>query len=342
MRRYDKAMSLRLVMKRFPFLAVLIVTVFLLAGCILGMKSSPPPSQHTTSEEYKLQVQDDPDGQLLTLRIGPVDVPVTTNHMVMSPSRQIRWTIPFDAWFIAYSVRVVDKEGLKLPVQPIHHVDFFNTARSDFICPRWEEAFFAAGNEMKDWPAVPGVGYRVEKGNMIRIFTMFDNQTNRPLKNIYLQVGVEYRLPTKVPELKNIYPAWFSVKECGNPAYDLKPGKSTTTGEHTMGYTGMMLAVGGHIHKYGQRLYLENSTRKESIAVLDSKPIPGSQAFSLPIVYLNQNGGYRLSRGDVVKVSAFYDNTTGRLLPRGAMGLVVGYFLPDDDSEFAALIRGKK
>jgi hypothetical protein len=50
----------------------------------------------------------------------------------------------------------------------------------------------------------------------------------------------------------------------------------------------------------------------------------------------------QLAAGDVLKTSATYDNPTGKVLRDGAMGIVVGYFVPDDDTRMASLRRKAK
>lgn len=50
-------------------------------------------------------------------------------------------------------------------------------------------------------------------------------------------------------------------------------------------------------------------------------------------------GGYKFSAGDVLKTTATYDNPTGKFLRDGAMGIAVGYFVPNDDAKMAALRR---
>jgi hypothetical protein len=42
-----------------------------------------------------------------------------------------------------------------------------------------------------------------------------------------------------------------------------------------------------------------------------------------------------------VKVTAIYENPTGRHLPKAAMGIVVAYFLPYDAGKVAALKRDR-
>ena len=54
-------------------------------------------------------------------------------------------------------------------------------------------------------------------------------------------------------------------------------------------------------------------------------------------------GGYHLGKGEMVKVTATYQNDSGHDLPGGAMGMVVGYFMPDSDADmWQSLVRGKR
>jgi hypothetical protein len=57
----------------------------------------------------------------------------------------------------------------------------------------------------------------------------------------------------------------------------------------------------------------------------------------MPIVMFTNQGGYKVAQDDRMQVTATYDNPTGHLLHDGAMGIVVGYFLPADDQQFARL-----
>jgi hypothetical protein len=63
---------------------------------------------------------------------------------------------------------------------------------------------------------------------------------------------------------------------------------------------------------------------------------------SVPVKLFLQEGGYKFSANDVLKISAAYDNPTGKLLRDGAMGIAVGYFVPADDKAMAALRRKAK
>jgi hypothetical protein len=177
----------------------------------------------------------------------------------------------------------------------------------------------------------------VHKGDRIRVSTMFHNPTAASYPETWLEVKVEYRSAAKSEPLQSVYPAWFDVGECGNSAYDLGPGRTLKMGEFKLGFSGLLLGVGGHIHDYGRQLDLFNVTRGEDIATLKAQLDPSGRIQGMPIVRFTDRGGYKLNKGDMLRVSAIYENPLEKPIPEGAMGIVVGYFLPDNDAEVARL-----
>jgi hypothetical protein len=294
-------------------------------------------SGHPISDTARLTVSENPSAHELVLRIGPLNLPAHTGHDSLPQPPTMWLSIPFTGWLTAYHPSLIDSKGAALPNHLLHHAAFFNTARSDFLCPDKEEHIFGAGGEMNDWPAIPSVGYRVQKGDRIRITAMFENATAQDYREAFLQVRVDYQLSSQGAPLKDVYPAWFNVMECGESAYDLPAGISSKTGQFKLAYSGKLLAAGGHLHDYGDWLVLKNDTTDQTIAALESTLDPSGRIISMPIKIFADPGGIPLRRGDVVDVTDAYDNPTGKLIPNGAMGIVVGYFLPDDESQFSAL-----
>ncbi len=292
---------------------------------------------HPISTTAHLTVAENLSAHELLLRIGPLNLPAHTAHDSLPQPPTMWFSIPFNGWLTAYHPSLVDSKGTVLPNHLLHHAAFFNTARSDFLCPDREEHIFGAGAEMNDWPGIPGVGYRVQKGDRIRITAMFDNATAQSYREAFLQVRVAYQLANQGATLKNVYPAWFNVMECGESAYDLPAGISSKTGQFKLAYSGKLLAAGGHLHDYGDWLVLKNDTANQTIAALESALDPAGQIISMPIKLFTGRGGIPLHRGDIIDVTDAYDNPTGKLIPNGAMGIVVGYFLPDDESQFSTL-----
>jgi hypothetical protein len=314
--------------------------VVLLLACVasaLAQHEHRAMAAMQTSSAARLEVHDDAAVQTLTVRVGPLNLPASSDHTAVAQAPTVFLDIPFSGWITAYHPRLVDGAGQPEPGRLLHHVAFYNTARPDFLCPDKQEHIFGAGGEMNDWPALPGFGYRVHKGDRIRISTMFHNPTETSYPRIWLEVKLDYRTASQSEPLKNVYPAWFDVEECGDSAYNLGPGRTLKMGQFKLGFSGRLLAVGGHMHDYARQLDLFNLTRGEDLTALKAQLDSAGRIQSMPIVRFTDRGGYKLEKGDLLRVSAIYDNPLGKSIPEGAMGIVVGYFLPDNDAEVARL-----
>jgi hypothetical protein len=236
---------------------------------------------------------------------------------------------------------LVDGNGDDVSSRVLHHTAFWNENRVDFLCPNKEEHIFGAGSEMTNWIQVPGYGSRVEKGDQLRIETMVHNPTGTSYENVFLEVRIPYQEAdvTGRPARKSYYPAWIDAKSCEDSSYDLQPGKNIQQGVVVLKYSGVLLGVGGHMHDYAKRIVLEDVSHQETIAALDAKVDNQGQLLGMPTVTFFDKGGFKLAAGDVLKTSATYDNPTGKVLRDGAMGIIVGYFVPDDDTQMASLRR---
>ncbi len=327
-------------LKRWSARTVLVLTGWCLVTAARAQHEHHAMAHSPTAVGVKLEVQKDPANQDLTVRLGPLNLPAHADHHSVPQAPDLFLTLPFDGWITAYHPKLVDDRGNPLPNKLLHHVAFWNVARSDFLCPRKEEHIFGAGGEMNNWPALAGFGYRVHAGERIRISTMFHNPTDTSFPKTYLEVRMETQPASpQGPALKSVYPVWLDVQECGESAYDLRPGRNVKSGEFRLPYNGTLLGVGGHLHDYGQGLVLVNETHHDQVASLPSRLDSRGLILSMPIVTFADRGGYRLNQGDTLQVTATYENPTGRELPEGAMGIVVGYFLPDDDRPMSALVR---
>src|SRR5438445_6907256 len=300
---------------------------------------------HAIAKGVKLDAKVDAAGHTVTLRVGPMNLPAHTSHMKMPQPPDLAWEVPMDGWLLAYHPRLVDAGGNAVPGAVLHHVAFWNENRADFLCPNKEEHIFGACSEMTDWAEMPGYGYRVEKGNKIRVETMMYNPTATSYDKAYLEVDIPYadaNSGSVGKVIQNVYPAWMDVQACGDSSYDVPAGKSEKTGTVIVKYDGVLLGVGGHMHDYGRQIVLEDVSRNETIATLDAKSDAQGHLESVPVKLFLQEGGYKFAKGDVLKVSATYDNPTGKLLRDGAMGIAVGYFAAADDAKMAALRRNPK
>jgi hypothetical protein len=295
-------------------------------------------TDHPFSRTAKLSVTDKTGIHEMIIRVGPVSLLGFAGHSTVEQPPTFWLTIPFNGWLTAYHPSLIDSKGDVLPNKLLHRVAFFDTARPDFLCSNKEEHIFGTGGEMNDWPAIPGFGYRVEKGDRIRVTTMFANPTATDYKEVYLRVRVDYQLPNSTTAgLKDVYPAWFDVMGCGESGYDLPPGESTKAGQFKLPYSGRLLAAGGRLRDYGEWIMLKSSQTSETIASLEASVDSGGRIVSMPIESFTDKGGVHLHSGEVVEVTDAYDNRSGKEIADGATGIIVGYFVPDQESQLTAL-----
>jgi hypothetical protein len=292
---------------------------------------------HAIATGVVLDQKVDAAAHSIKLRVGPMNLPANTSHMKMPQPADLVWTIPITGWLLSYHPHLVDASGNAVPGTVLHHVAFWNENRSDFLCPNKEEHIFGAGGELTDWAQIPGYGYRVQKNDRIRVETMIHNPTAASYDKTFLQIEVGYLDDASPAPVKNFYPAWMDVASCGNSGYDLPAGPSEKSGTVGVKYDGVLLGVGGHMHDYAQQIALEDATKKKSLATLQAKTDDKGSLLSMPVVTFYSTGGEPLAAGDQLKITAKYDNRTGKFLRNGAMGIVVGYFVPANDAALAPL-----
>jgi hypothetical protein len=329
---------------------------FLLFAVPACVQQQPAPQQHETdhmrhggfmqggmkhdiAQGVKLDVKTGAATHTITLRVGPMDLPANTSHMKMPQPPDLTWTIANAGWLLAYHAKLLDASGAAIPGVVLHHTAFWNENRRDFLCPNKDEHIFGAGGELTDWAPVPGFGYRVEKGDRIRIETMIHNPTATAYQQAYLEVTIPYAQDASPAPVKTLYPAWIDVGGCGKSGYDLAAGPSRKVGTVPVKYDGVLLGVGGHMHDYAKQLVLEDSRSRKPVVTLAAKTDEHGQLISMPVELFVLNGGYPLQAGDVLTITATYDNTSGKTLHDGAMGIVVGYFVPQQAEALAALRR---
>jgi hypothetical protein len=289
--------------------------------------------QHVSAAKLALTM--DSAKQEMVAKLGPLNLPANTDHLAMPQAVPQFIEIPFEGWITAYHPSLVDDTGNALPGRMLHHVAFWNTARSDFLCTNKEEHIFGAGGEMNNWPALPGFGYRVHKGDRIRVTTMFHNPTEKSYESAWLVVKMEYQPDSA--GLKSVYPAWFDAKNCGDSTFAVPASGLELQSEIPVNFSGRLLGVGGHMHDYGEQLVLLDKAQQEPIATLNATLDEQGHIRSMPMAVFMDRGGVPLKKGEHVLVQAKYGKP--RMANAEGMAIVVGYFLPDNDAEMQALKR---
>ena len=116
----------------------------------------------------------------------------------------------------------------------------------------------------------------------------------------------------------------------GLHAYTLPAGRSSKSWEGRPGVPGRVIALGGHMHKYGTLLRFEDVTANK--VIWEAKPIldEAGNVIGMPRKFFLTRLGIPLNPSHTYRVTVEYDNPTGREIEHGAMGTLGGVMVPDD------------
>jgi hypothetical protein len=111
----------------------------------------------------------------------------------------------------------------------------------------------------------------------------------------------------------------------------LPPGRFSRSYEASPVVPGTIVAMGGHVHELAQRLELVDVTSGDTI--YSAAPLTDStgEVIGVPVarLYRLTRLGFHIVPAHRYRVTVFYDNPTGHVIPNGGMGVVGGLFVPD-------------
>lgn len=293
-----------------------------LAACVVGVVAMVGP---TPSSEYVID-------------IGPISMPANAGHGEIGQPSPRALELPVDGWLRGLAFELVDEKGRQLPRQMLHHLNL--------IVPDQRELFSqimlrigAAGPETRPYALPWFLGYRVRPGDSLLVTAMLHNPTPQEHQAVTLRVRLEVSPPVSWLRPLAIRPVYLDVMPpAGGHAFDLPPGRSVKSWEGRPAVASRLLAAGGHLHKYGTSLRLEDVSTGKVIWEMRPKLGDGGEVVGMPTRYFVPLG-VPLSPDHRYRLTAEYDNPTGKVLPGGGMGALGGIVLPASGSEWPRVVR---
>jgi hypothetical protein len=125
----------------------------------------------------------------------------------------------------------------------------------------------------------------------------------------------------------------------GPHAYDLPAGQSSKSWQAAPAVSGRILEIGGHVHKYAVEIRLDDVTTGKTLWRAAPDLDASGEVVGIPSKGYWWRLGLPLERSHVYRVTAAYENPTGKTIPDGAMGALGGVFLPDRIDAWPAVDR---
>jgi hypothetical protein len=286
----------------------------------------------------------DTKARVVTITMGPFTIPAGgpgMHHGKMSahetPTVYVTW--PVEGWFHAYDVEVRDSTGQKLSRKFLHHLSMVNLGRRQLIYPAYER-LLGASQEVDRFSAPKSIGVPMKPGMRLATFIGWHNSKPEQIRGAMVTVRMRYTPPNMMPRPLDIHLLYMDVSYTvgKSDAYNLPAGPSSKTYEFTLPVGGRIIAAGGHLHDYAKFVRLEDAESGKVLLDLTAKTDSLGKLKGVSTKLLGIKGdGLRLKAGRRYRVRADYDNPTGTVLKQGAMGLIVGAFVPDDPAKWPEL-----
>lgn len=242
--------------------------------------------------------------------------------------RLLRFDWPLDGWLRGARVELEGPDGSALPQERLHHVNLLNFDRRQLVHPAIER-LYAAGQETRPVMFPATVGTPIRRGARLGLLAAFAPADLSA--GSLIRVRLKWMPMSMTPRPVDVYPVLIDVgfRPGESPAYELPVGRSSRELTFTVPLSGRVLAVGGHMHDYGESLTLEEVGGGE-VFTLRAELEADGRLRAIPLRLFGVSGrGRALRPGREYRLRVVYDNRSGTPIKDGAMGEVALLFAPD-------------
>lgn len=270
-----------------------------------------------------------PDQEMREFEIGfaAVDLAVAGDlEYNDQPTLAPLWTtIPVAGWLHGWDYRLVQANGDSLPREVLHHLKVMSLSQRELFNPIMLH-LAGAGGETKAVVLPREVGYPLQKGDTLLVTAMLHNTTGRDLEGVQLRIQFQYSpaeggwrppLPV-VPFFAHVTPPM------SDPSYDLPPGRSARSIDLKPAVSGEILGLGGHLHRYGVLLRLEDLTEGEVIWEKEAEQDEDGRVVEVPYDRFVWSSLPKIRSDHTYRLTAIHDNPTGETIVGGGMGTLGG------------------
>jgi hypothetical protein len=296
---------------------VTLVCVVDIALAVVLMGYTAPPPVH--GPRPAVGVVD--HGRELVIEYGPLTLAEGVAHIEPPPTQ---FEIPVDGWMRGYVVELLDRAGRRLPQRFLHHVNFISREKRDLFSPVMLR-LGAAGPETRQITLPRLLGVRGERGDTVIMTVMLRNPTAVRYDDVWLRVRVAFVRSTSRLGALAVYPLSVAIGPKEQPnTFDLPPGRSEHYWEGSPAVPARILGLGGHLHRYGVALRLEDRTSRTVIWEIRPKSDSSGDVREMPISLFLWTLGKPIRPDHTYRLTAVYENPEGRTIQAGGMGVMGG------------------
>ena len=266
-------------------------------------------------------------GNELAIEYGPLQLPARATRQDLTQPPPLVLTLPADGWMRGYAVEMVDRTGRPLPRVLLHHMNVIAPDKRDLFGNVMLRVG-AASAETADISLPRVVGFRGKRGDSLVVSLQFHNPTDTAYHDVTLRARVPFTRATSAVGAMTIYPLSVAIGPKDKPnVFDLPPGRSEHHWEGSPAVAGRILGLSGHLQRYGVLLRLEDRTANKVLWEAKPKVDSSGAVTEMPVSRFIATWGKPIRPDHVYRLTAVYENPTGRTIPEGGAGVMGGIML---------------
>lgn len=282
-----------------------------LGGCLAA--------HHTVSA-----LRGEPAQKELLLDLPPVDLPAQGDHHATPQPEPFWYVWTVDAYLQGFTIEVVDGQGNLLPEAILHHVKIMTPGRRELFAPIMQR-IVGAGSETRAGSLPHTFGVPVQAGDSLLVTAMVHNPDGREYPGARVRLRLRYTPGAEASRVAAVYPFFLHVTPpAAHSGYDLPPGRSERSWEASPTIGGRVIGFGGHMHRYGTELRLEDAGTGQVLWRSRIKTDADGNVLAVPRSVYRWTRGLKIEADRVYRITAVYQNPTPDTLPDAGMGTIGG------------------
>jgi hypothetical protein len=307
----------------------------LLLAAALLVVAQPAAAQHEPLWSVRIN---DEQGELI-FELGPLHLEAGADHGQVTQPRAQAIALPVSAYLHGFTTEMIDAAGKSIPSVLLHHVNIIAPQRRELFSHIMQRVG-AAGSETGPVTIPRFLGYPMSAGDSLLFTAMLHNPTAQSYHNARLRIRMRFSTGSDKEPKMAIQPFYIDVMPpAGVHAYDLPPGRHEQSWEGQPAIGGRILALGGHLHKYGVALRFEDVTEGKVLFETAPELDQDGNVIGMPKKFFVLKLGIPLRTDHTYRLTAIYDNPTGKTLTGGGMGALGGVLAPDERQPWPAVNR---
>ncbi|MDB4891470.1 MAG: exported protein of unknown function [Gemmatimonadetes bacterium] len=292
---------------------------------LAGAPAQPQPQLRVSVDSAQHQV---------VITVGPLHMPAATPYEHHIAAEPVRFAWPVSGWMRGFRVDLVDSTGRGLPREMLHHAGVTSLSRRELAYPV-AERLFAAGRETEPVMLPGSLGVPIKADDAMLLYYALANSTPVAVDGAVLRLTIPW-VAEDARGQRDVFPVYFDAHPVigALSTFNLAPGRSITSAEFVVPVTGHLRNLGGHLHDFGIELRLEDAETNEVLVRLRADRAPDGTVRDVDRTrFFFKRNGLRLAANHRYRVAAVYENPRCSQVA-GAMGLLVGVFVPENVSEW--------